>query len=125
MKDYASIAAEASSSAVLPMEEHSDDPTDEEVVPVKKVSLAGALNCAETLSEFLEQESDSNFNDILTLRKLHTSIKLKRSTYGRINRPFSGRLLLSVIFYYPANGNRSLARIIEVLLYLTSSMFMN
>jgi hypothetical protein len=27
------------------------------------------------------------------------------------------RLPLSVIFYYPANGNRSLARIIEVLLY--------
>jgi hypothetical protein len=38
-------------------------------------------------------------------------------TYGGINRLFSGRLRLSVIFGYPANGNRSLARIIEVLLY--------
>jgi hypothetical protein len=37
-------------------------------------------------------------------------------TYGGINR-FSGRLWLSVIFDYPANGNQSLARIIEVLLY--------
>jgi hypothetical protein len=37
------------------------------------------LNCAKTLLEFLEQESDSNFSHILTLRKLHTSIKLKRS----------------------------------------------
>jgi hypothetical protein len=37
------------------------------------------LNCAETLLEFLEQESDSNFSDILTLRKLRTSIRLKRS----------------------------------------------
>jgi hypothetical protein len=35
------------------------------------------LNCAETLLELLEQESDSNFSDILTLRKLRTSIKLK------------------------------------------------
>jgi hypothetical protein len=43
-------------------------------VPLKKL-----LNCAETLLEFLEQESDSNFSDILTLRKLRTSIKLKRS----------------------------------------------
>jgi hypothetical protein len=39
-------------------------------------------------------------------------------TYGGINRSFSGHLRLSVIFYYPANGNRSLARIIEVLMYL-------
>src|SRR5215510_14011194 len=38
-------------------------------------------------------------------------------TYGGINRTFSGRLRLSVIFDYRANGNRSLARIIEVLLY--------
>jgi hypothetical protein len=37
------------------------------------------LNCAETLLEFLEQESDSNVSDILTLCKLRTSIKLKRS----------------------------------------------
>jgi hypothetical protein len=44
-----------------------------------QVSLADALNCAETLLEFLEQEIDSNFSDILTLHKLHTSIKLKRS----------------------------------------------
>jgi hypothetical protein len=114
VKDDATIAAETSS-AVLPVEEHSDDPTnDEEEVLVKKISLADALNCAETLLEFLEQESDSNFSDILTLRKLHTSIKVKRSTYGGINRSFSGRLRLSVIFYYPANGNRSLARLIEV-----------
>jgi hypothetical protein len=96
VKDDATIAAEAPSNAVLPEEEHSDDPTDdEEEVPVKKVSLADALNCAETLLEFLEQESDSNFSDILTLR---TSVKLKRSTYGGINRSFSGRLRLSVIF---------------------------
>jgi hypothetical protein len=64
---------------------------------VTKVSLADVLNCAETLLEFLEQESDSNFSDILTLRKLRTSTKFKRSTYGRINRSFSGRLRLSVI----------------------------
>jgi hypothetical protein len=44
-----------------------------------QVSLADALNCAKTLLEFLEHESDSNFGDILTLRKLRTSIKLKRS----------------------------------------------
>jgi hypothetical protein len=37
------------------------------------------LNCAETLLEFLEQENDSNFSDILTLRKFRPSIKLKRS----------------------------------------------
>jgi hypothetical protein len=37
------------------------------------------LNCAKTLLEFLEQEGDSNFTDILTLRKLRKSIKLKRS----------------------------------------------
>jgi hypothetical protein len=37
------------------------------------------LNCAETLLEILEQESDSNFSDILTLRKLRTSVKLKSS----------------------------------------------
>jgi hypothetical protein len=80
---------------------------------VKNVSPADALNCAETLLEFLEQKSYSYFAGILTLRKLRTSIKLKI-----INWPFSGRLRLSVIFDYPANGNRSLARIIEVLLYL-------
>jgi hypothetical protein len=39
-------------------------------------------------------------------------------TYGGINRWFLGPLRLSVIFDYPANGNRSLARIIEVLLYM-------
>jgi hypothetical protein len=83
VKDDANIAAEVSSSAVLPVEEHSDDPTDDEQeAPMKKVLFANALNCAETLLEFLEQESDSNFGDILTLRKLRTSIKLKRSTYG-------------------------------------------
>jgi hypothetical protein len=37
------------------------------------------LNSAETLLEFLEQECDSNFSAILTLRKLRTSIELKRS----------------------------------------------
>jgi hypothetical protein len=83
---------------------------------VKKFSLADALSCAETLLEFLEQESESNFSDILTLRKLCTSVKLKGSTCGGINRSFSGRLRLFVFFYYPANGNRSLARIMEVLL---------
>jgi hypothetical protein len=83
VKDDTNIVAEVSSSAVLPVEEHSADPTDdEEEVPVKKVSFANALNCAETLLEFLEQESDPNFSDILTLRKLCTSIKLKRSMYG-------------------------------------------
>jgi hypothetical protein len=75
------------------VEEHSDDPMDdEEEVPVKKVLLADPLNCAERLLEFLEQESDSNFSDILTLHKFHTSIKLKRSMYGCINRSFLGRL---------------------------------
>jgi hypothetical protein len=50
VKVDATIAAETSSSAVLPAEEHSDDPTDvEEEAPVKKVWLADALNCAETL----------------------------------------------------------------------------
>jgi hypothetical protein len=39
-------------------------------------------------------------------------------TYGGINRSFSGRLLLSVIFDYPANSNRSLVRIIGILLYM-------
>jgi hypothetical protein len=64
VKDDANIAVEASSSAVLPVDEHSDDPTDDkEEVPMKKASLADALNCAETLFEFLEQESDSNFSD--------------------------------------------------------------
>jgi hypothetical protein len=64
VKDDAAIAAEASSSAVQPVEEHGDDLTDdEEEAPVKKVSLADALNCAETLLEFLEQETDSNFSD--------------------------------------------------------------
>jgi hypothetical protein len=57
------------------VEERSDDPTDEEEeVPLKKVSLADALNFAETLLEFLEQENDSNFSDILILRKLRTSV---------------------------------------------------
>jgi hypothetical protein len=65
---------------VLPVEELSDDPTDdEEGVPMKKFSLADVLNCAETLLEYLEQQIDSNFCDILTLCKLHTSINLKRS----------------------------------------------
>jgi hypothetical protein len=43
-------------------------------------------------------------------------------TDGGINRSFSGRLRLFVIFYYSANGNRSLARIIEVLMYLTRNL---
>jgi hypothetical protein len=74
------MPAETSSSAVLPVEEHSDDPTDDgQEMPVKKVSLADALNCAETSLEFLEQDSDSNFSDILALRKLRTLIQLKRS----------------------------------------------
>jgi hypothetical protein len=107
---------------MLPVEEHIDDSTDdEEEVYVKKISLADALNCAETLLKCLEQESDSNFSDILIIRKLHASIKLKRSTYGGINRSFSGRLRLSVIFNYPTNGNRSLARIIEVPLYFKNN----
>jgi hypothetical protein len=45
----------------------------------KKSWPKDALNCAETLLESLEQESDSNFSAILTLRKLRTSIQLKRS----------------------------------------------
>jgi hypothetical protein len=61
------------------VEEHSDDPTDDgEEVTVKKVSLADALNCAETLLAFLEQESDSNFSDILTLHRLRTSTKIEK-----------------------------------------------
>jgi hypothetical protein len=78
VKDDATIAAEASSSVVLPAEKQSNDPTDD----VNKVSLADALNCAETVLEFLEQESYTNFNDILTLCKLRTSIKLKRSSFS-------------------------------------------
>jgi hypothetical protein len=91
VKDDTTIVAKASSIAVLPVEEHSNDPMDDkEEVPMKKVllSLADALNCAKTLLEFLEQESDSNFIDILTLCKLHTSVKLKRSAYGSIKRSF-------------------------------------
>jgi hypothetical protein len=38
-------------------------------------------------------------------------------THGGINSSFSGRLRLSVIIDYPANGNRSLDRLIEILLY--------
>jgi hypothetical protein len=54
VKDKATVAAEAYSSAVLPEEDHSDDPTDdEEEVPVKNISLADALNCVEILLEFL------------------------------------------------------------------------
>jgi hypothetical protein len=54
LKGDATTAGEASSSAALPVEEHGDDPTDdEEEVPVKKVSLADALNCAEILLELL------------------------------------------------------------------------
>jgi hypothetical protein len=34
------------------------------------IRVSQNLNCAETLLEFLEQESDSNFGAILTLRKL-------------------------------------------------------
>jgi hypothetical protein len=94
-------------------------------VPAKKVSPSDALNCAETLLEFLEQERDSNFSDILTLCKLRTSIKLKRSMYGGINRPFSGRLRLSVIFYYLAKGNQSLAKTIEVLLHFKITGILN
>jgi hypothetical protein len=37
------------------------------------------LNCSETLLEFVEQDSDSNFSDILTLNKLRTSMMSKRS----------------------------------------------
>jgi hypothetical protein len=96
VKDDTTIAAEASSSAVLPVAEHSNDPTDdEEEVPTKKVSLADALNCAVTWLEFLEQERDSNFSDILTLRKLHTSIKLKGTCTGALTGHFR------VIFNYP------------------------
>jgi hypothetical protein len=37
----------------------------------------------------------------------------------------TGRLQLSVILYYLANGNQSLARIIEVLLYYPVSVVNN
>uniref|UniRef100_A0A8C4SR40 HTH CENPB-type domain-containing protein n=1 Tax=Erpetoichthys calabaricus TaxID=27687 RepID=A0A8C4SR40_ERPCA len=74
MKDDDALAAEAKSSAELP-EETKDDAVEDEPSE-KKVSIAEALNCAETLLDFLEQEADSNFSDILTLRKLRTSIKL-------------------------------------------------
>uniref|UniRef100_A0A8C4TJD3 Jerky protein homolog-like n=1 Tax=Erpetoichthys calabaricus TaxID=27687 RepID=A0A8C4TJD3_ERPCA len=76
VKDDAALAAEAKSSAELP--EESDDDAFEDEPSEKKVSIAEALNFAETLLDFLEQEADSNFCDILTLRKLRTSIKLKR-----------------------------------------------
>jgi hypothetical protein len=46
-------------------------------VSLKKI--VKLLNCAKTLLDFLEQESDSNFSDLLPLHKLRTSIKLKRS----------------------------------------------
>uniref|UniRef100_A0A8C8SCB4 Uncharacterized protein n=1 Tax=Pelusios castaneus TaxID=367368 RepID=A0A8C8SCB4_9SAUR len=77
VKDDDAIAVEAKSRAELP--EESDDDAVEDEPSEKKVSVAEALNCAKTLLDFLEQEADSNFNDILTLRKLRTSIKLKRS----------------------------------------------
>uniref|UniRef100_A0A8C8T197 Uncharacterized protein n=1 Tax=Pelusios castaneus TaxID=367368 RepID=A0A8C8T197_9SAUR len=77
VKDDDAIAAEAKSRVELA--EESDDDAVEDEPSEKKVSVAEALNCAETLLDFLEQEEDSNFNDILTLRKLRTSIKLKRS----------------------------------------------
>jgi hypothetical protein len=56
-------------------------------VPLRKTKLV--LNFAEILLEFLEQEGDSNFSDILTLCKLRTTIKLKRS---KKNKRFSDGL---------------------------------
>jgi hypothetical protein len=52
------------------------------------------LNCTETLLEFLEQKDYSNVSDILTLRKLRTSIKLKRSkkTEQRFLAEFSRKI---------------------------------
>jgi hypothetical protein len=45
-------------------------------VPLKQILKL--LNRAKTLLEFLKKESESNFSNILTLRKLHTSTKFKR-----------------------------------------------
>jgi hypothetical protein len=52
------------------------------------------VDCAETLLEFLEQESDSNFSKILTLHKLRTLIRLKRSkkTKQRFLTEFSRKI---------------------------------
>ncbi|XP_028661789.1 jerky protein homolog-like [Erpetoichthys calabaricus] len=76
VKDDDALAAEAKSSAELP--EESDNDAVEDEPSEKKVSIAEALNCAETLLDFLEQEADSSFSDILTLHKRRMSIKLKR-----------------------------------------------
>jgi hypothetical protein len=43
-------------------------------MPLKKI-----VKLCRNIVRILEQESDSNFSDILTLRKLRTSIKLTRS----------------------------------------------
>ena len=50
----------------------------EEEPAEKIVVLAEALNCADMLLDFLDQEEDSKFTQILTLRELRTSINLKR-----------------------------------------------
>ncbi|KAG2464158.1 JERKL protein, partial [Polypterus senegalus] len=88
VKDDDALAAEVKSSAELP-EESDDDAVDDEPSE-KKASIAEALNCTETLLDFLEQEADSNFSDILTLRKLRTSIKLKccKNTKQRVQSDF-------------------------------------
>ncbi|KAG2470253.1 JERKL protein, partial [Polypterus senegalus] len=64
VKEDATIAAETKSSAELP--EESDDGTVEDEPSEKKVSLAEVQNCAKILLDFLEQEADSDFSDILT-----------------------------------------------------------
>jgi hypothetical protein len=64
-------------------------------VPLPRMQVS--LNCAETLLQFLEQESDLNFSDILTICKLRTSVKLKRSKkIKRFHGLFQERFLTAV-----------------------------
>ncbi|KAG2458142.1 SFRP4 protein, partial [Polypterus senegalus] len=93
LKDDATLAAEVKSSVELP-EESNDDAVEDELSE-KKLSIAEALNCTETLLDFLEQEADSNFSDILTLCKLRTSIKLKccKNTKQRLLSDFVKKTL--------------------------------
>ncbi|KAJ8957971.1 hypothetical protein NQ318_001972 [Aromia moschata] len=48
-----------------------------EFLTSKKVCFAEALSCSETLIEYLKQQGDTNYEDIINLRKIQTSIKQK------------------------------------------------
>lgn len=58
-----------------------DDDSDEESVTedsaIKKISFAEALSCSETLLEYLEQQDNTNYNEIISVRKIRMSIKEK------------------------------------------------